>query len=140
MKAESIFGPVSVLALWTCCVLLFIGYRRLGAIYAGRLRSRDFRVGESADVPPDMVVVNRHLVNLLEMPVLFYVACLSLYVTQHVDSIVAWVAWLYVALRLVHSLIHLTTNRVTHRFVVFALSNFALLALWLVFINRLWRS
>jgi hypothetical protein len=68
--------------------------------------------------------------NLLEIPLLFYVACITLYVTRHVDAPAVWLAWAYVALRAVHSLVHLTYNNVIHRLVVFALSNVILLALW----------
>ncbi|HKY39855.1 MAG TPA: MAPEG family protein [Polyangiaceae bacterium] len=136
MRAESIFGPVSLLAIWTGCVLLLNGYRRIRGVLSGRLRAGAFKLGESADVPTEMVVVNRHFMNLLEMPVLFYVVCISLYVTHQVDEGTIWLSWLYVGLRLIHSLIHLTTNRVVHRLVPFALSNFVLLALWLVLIRR----
>jgi len=41
-------------------------------------------------------------------------------------------AWAYVALRVVHSLIHITYNHVLHRFLAFASSNFVLLALWIL--------
>ena len=136
MRAESIFWPVSVLALWTGCVLLLSGYRRIGAVLTGRLKASAFKLGESADVPTELVVLNRHFMNLLQMPVLFYVVCISLFVTHAVDSTSVWLAWLYVALRGIHSLIHLTTNRVVHRLIPFALSHFLLLGLWLLFIYR----
>jgi hypothetical protein len=41
-------------------------------------------------------------------------------------------AWSYVALRVVHSLIHITYNRIVHRFAAFAMSNAALLAMWVL--------
>jgi len=46
------------------------------------------------------------------------------------------VAWLYVALRVVHSVIHLTYNRVMHRLIPFAISNVVLIAYWLLFFLR----
>ena len=70
---------------------------------AGRVSRLAFRLGESADVPVDVSVFNRNLMNLLEMPLLFYVACLAFYVTRKVDPGVTRLAWSYVALRLVHS-------------------------------------
>jgi hypothetical protein len=136
MRAESIFGPVSVLAIWTGCVLALNGYRRIRGVLSGRLRAGAFTLGESAEVPTEMVVVNRHFMNLLEMPVLFYVVCLSLYVTHQVDDATIWLSWLYVGLRLIHSFIHLTSNRVSRRLIPFALSGFVLLAMWLVFVYR----
>jgi hypothetical protein len=136
MKPEAIFGPVSVLALWTALVLFLTGFQRVRGVRAGRVPRNAFRLGESAEVPANITVVNRNLMNLLEMPVLFYVACIAFYVTRHVGGGVIALAWIYVALRLVHSCIHLTSNGVIHRLVVFAFSNFVLVALWISFMRR----
>jgi hypothetical protein len=137
MSAESIFWPVAALALWSLAVVTFTAHERIGAVLRGQLRSHAFKVGESEDVPLKMRLRNRNLVNLFETPVLFYVVCLSLYVTRLSDGVAVGLAWLFAALRVGHSLVHITYNRVTHRLFVFALSYFTLLALWLVFIKRL---
>jgi hypothetical protein len=137
MRPEAILLPVSVLALWTGLVLFLTGFTRIRAVRAGRLHPTAFKMGESKEVPADVSVVNRNLMNLLEMPVLFYVACLCFYVTRRVDSGVLILAWIYVALRLVHSLIHLTTNRIIQRLLAFALSNVVLVTIWVRFISRL---
>jgi hypothetical protein len=135
MKSDAIFGPMSVLALWTGFILLLTGFRRIRAVRAGRVPRNAFRLGESGEVPHDVTVSNRNLMNLLEMPVLFYVVCVAFYVTGNVGSGVIVTAWIYVGLRLVHSWIHLTSNRVIHRLIVFALGNFVLLAIWIWFIR-----
>src|SRR5581483_9885928 len=124
MKNEAIFAPVSLLALWTGAVLLLTGARRLRAVAKGRISSSAFRFGESPEVPPEVTVANRNLMNLLEMPVLFYVVCIALYVTRQVTAGTLALAWTYVGLRLCHSLIHLTSNHIRARLVAFALSNF----------------
>ena len=72
MKPEAIFGPVSVLALWTGFILFLTGFRRIRAVRAGRVPRNAFRLGDSGEVPHDVAVSNRNLMNLLEMPVLFY--------------------------------------------------------------------
>jgi hypothetical protein len=136
MRMESIFGPVGVLALWTLVVLAMTGTRRVRAAMAGRVPRHAFKLGESPEVPADLVLLNRNLMNLLEMPVLFYVACVVLYVTRHVDQGVLVAAWSYVGLRLAHSFVHLTTNRIIRRLVVFALGNIVLAGLW---VCLLWR-
>jgi hypothetical protein len=137
MRGEAIFGPVSVLAMWTGGVLAMTGFRRVRAVRAGRLHARAFRLGESDEVPDEISVVNRNYMNLLEIPVLFYVVCLAFFVTHRVGPAAVWLAWIYVGLRMVHSLIHLTSNRVVQRFYVFATSNVVLMALWIAFIARL---
>jgi hypothetical protein len=70
--------------------------------------------------------------NLLELPMLFYVVCVILYVTAGGSRLAVFVAWSYVALRVVHSLIHLTYNHVLHRLAAFTLSNAALVSLWVI--------
>jgi len=115
-------------------VLLLTGVRRVVAVRAKRVPVRAFRLGESSEVPPQVSVFNRNLMNLLEMPLLFYVVSLAFYVTHAVDGLTVWLAWAFLALRLVHSAIHLTFNRVGARFAAFAASNVALLLLWIRFI------
>ena len=68
--------------------------------------------------------------NLFEVPVLFYALCAVLASAQDVSPLFVVGAWVYVALRCIHSFIHLTYNRVTHRFAVYALSTVILLMLW----------
>jgi len=84
-------------------------------------------------VPGEVSLPNRNLMNLLELPVLFYVACLAFYVGGIVDVAAVVLAWAYVALRAAHSVIHLTYNNVFHRLAAFAASNAVLLALWIRF-------
>jgi hypothetical protein len=71
--------------------------------------------------------------NLFEMPVLFYVLCLALYATESANEFYLAAAWVYVALRVVHSLIHLTHNKVLQRFAVFAASAVLLAGMWTCF-------
>lgn len=68
--------------------------------------------------------------NLFEMPVLFYAALLLAMILLVSDYLLVALAWTYVALRVVHSAIHTTYNRVMHRFQAFAASALVLLAIW----------
>jgi hypothetical protein len=131
MTPNAIFLPVAVLALWTLAVLLLIPIKRFAATAKGQVTADDFKLGESSKVPEDVRLPNRNLMNLLEIPLLFYVACISLFVTGHVDQLMLWLAWAYVALRVLHSLIHLMYNNVFHRLGAYALSNFVVVAMWI---------
>jgi hypothetical protein len=131
MAPARILYPMLALAALTFAVLLLIPYARFRAAARGQVTVADFRYGESANVPGKVSLPNRNLMNLLELPVLFYVACLAFYVTQTVDAAALVLAWVYVGLRAVHSAIHLTYNNVFHRLAAFAASNVALLALWI---------
>ncbi|MFI4964654.1 MAG: MAPEG family protein [Caulobacterales bacterium] len=136
MRQTLVFAPMGVLALLTFGVLALIPIRRFRAGAAGQIVADDFKFGESAAVPGHVSIPNRNYMNLLELPMLFYVGSLMFFVSGKVDAVVLGVAWLYVALRTVHSAIHLTYNNVRQRLIPFALSNFVLLAYWLLFFLR----
>jgi hypothetical protein len=136
MRQEAVFVPVSVLALWTGCMVFMVGFSRIRAVKAGRVRRGAFRLGESADVPDDVTVWNRNLMNLLEMPLLFYVVSIAFYVPHQVTPRVVTLAWIYLALRLAHSVVHVTSNRILVRLTSYAASNVVLLSLWIQFIAR----
>jgi hypothetical protein len=133
MSQNAIFLPMGALALLTFIVLSLIPLRRVGAVRAGKAKPADFKYGESAAVPGFVSLANRNYMNLLEMPVLFYVICLMLYVSARVDVVFLILAWGYVGLRTVHSLVHVTYNHVMHRLGLFALSNFVVIAMWVWF-------
>ena len=133
MPQDLIFAPMGALALLTFIVLGFIPSRRFRAVFARQVSADDFKLGESAAVPAHVALANRNYMNLLELPVLFYVVCLMYFVAGRLDQTALTVAWVYVALRAVHSLIHVTYNNVIHRLTAFAVSNFVLIAFWVLF-------
>ncbi len=75
--------------------------------------------------------------NLFEVPVLFYVLCISLAVTQTVTPWFIYGAWIFVFLRAAHSYINITYNRVMHRFYAYAASTVLLFVMWAGFGIRL---
>lgn len=133
-----IFQPLTVLVFWTMLVLLQVPIRRFRAAFKGQVVADDFRYGESSRVPPEVSIPNRNFMNLLEVPLLFYVGCLLAFVTQHVDHWLMALAWVYVALRVAHSLVHLSYNLVMHRLVLFALSNVVVTVYWFRLAWTLW--
>ena len=133
MPQETIFAPMGALALLTFAVLGLIPLRRFRAAFAGQVGPDDFKFGESRRVPGHVSIPNRNYMNLLELPMLFYVGGLMYYVAGKVDGVVLAVAWTYVALRAIHSVIHVTYNNVMHRLAVFALSNVVLGVFWVLF-------
>lgn len=132
MQNPAILYPIFALAAWTAQVLLLIPFYRVRAGRRREIITDDFKFGESASVPSYVSIPNRNYMNLLEIPVLFYVVCLLLYVTAGGSKLAVIFAWAYVALRVLHSLIHLRYNNVIHRLAAFALSNFVLIALWVL--------
>lgn len=138
MTQDSIFLPFLALGAMTFTVLSLVPLTRFRAVKAGHVSGEDFALGESARVPARVSLPNRNYMNLLELPVLFYAVCLALYVTGTVAAAPLALAWAYVGLRAVHTLVHLTTNTILVRLAAFALSNVVLIALWILFATAIW--
>jgi hypothetical protein len=71
--------------------------------------------------------------NLFEVPVLFYLLCVAIVLTGGSTPGLVTAAWSYVALRALHSVIHVTYNRVVHRFLVYVTSTLLLFGMWIAF-------
>lgn len=74
----------------------------------------------------------------MEQPTIFYIAVLTLAFAGGGNGLNASLAWIYVALRLVHSLVQVASNRISIRFPIFALSSLVLAGLTLRAANMLW--
>ncbi|MBL4868844.1 MAG: MAPEG family protein [Pseudomonadales bacterium] len=133
MVQTEIIYPVLALVAWTFVVLLMIPYQRIKAVRIKQVKVSDFKLGESENVPDKVSIPNRNYMNLLELPVLFYFVCFALYLFSGTDQLALGLAWIYVALRVIHSLIHLTYNNVLHRLTFFAASNLVLSVIWILF-------
>jgi hypothetical protein len=134
-----ILGPVIALVVWTFAILLLLAFRRVRAGLSGQVHIREFALGESDKVPVRLVLANRNYMNLLELPVLFYLGSLILLILGSVNVAQLALAWSYVALRILHSLIHVNRNRVVYRFYAFLFSNVALLAFWALIVQQVLR-
>ena len=126
----TILYPMGALVAWTFTVGALVLIVRVRAVHQGSISIRDLTLGESPAVPATVALFNRNFMNLLELPLLFHVACLTLYVTKTVDGTALTLAWLYVALRVCHSLIHVTYNNVVHRAGAYGASTVVLLVIW----------
>ena len=113
-------------------VVMLVMYRKRVAemktkrIHPQRTKSRSMTHG----VLTDSETAANNYANLFESPVLFYIAILLTLILMVQDTILVFLAWTYVASRYVHSFIHVTYNRVMHRFSVFIFGSFVLLAIW----------
>ena len=137
MNQLDIFTPMCALVLLTFLIMLLIPVRRFRAAFAKEVTPDDFALGESSRVPGHVALANRNYMNLLELPVLFYVLCLALFVTNEVTDTFEMMAWAYVIFRIAHSIVHVTYNNVYHRLACFACSNITLLAMWILFVIAL---
>ncbi len=127
----SLIYPMFCLVLLTFAVGFALGGLRTRAALRGEVQMRYFRlmIGEA---PPYLKQLERNFSNLFEVPVLFYAACILALMLQLQNPLVLALAWLFVGLRLVHTLIHVTYNNSLHRFFAFIGSSLAVLALWIL--------
>src|SRR5271155_1694517 len=98
MQNLAILYPSFALVAWTFLVLLCIPFVRVRSVRRREIAPTDFKYGESSAVPPAVSIPNRNYMNLLEMPMLFYVVCLMLYVTAGGSRGAGYVAGGYGAL------------------------------------------
>ena len=133
MVGMDILQPVVALAAWTMVMWLWMYATRIPAMSRAKIDTAGLvgGTGSSLDgVVPDSVQWKAHNYNHLhEAPTVFYAVALVLAVTGQGSGLNATLGWAYVALRVLHSLIQVTVNRVMARFVVFALSSLVLIAL-----------
>ncbi len=130
-RPTRILWPMFALIGWTLSILILLVIERVRAVLGGVIGANAFALGDSDDVPLQMQLINRNYMNLLQLPLLFYVACVTSYVTQTASVFTVVLAWLFVALRVAHSAIHVTCNNVKYRFALFAASNVLLMLIWL---------
>ena len=130
MDSSAIIFPAVAMFMLTFSVIGYMAGSRLTAIRRGDVSVRYYRCYNEGEQTPRLQVIGRHAQNHFEVPPLFYIAILFLYVTGSVTPIAVALAWIYFGSRCLHSFIHLGSNDVTHRFIAFALSGLTLICLW----------
>jgi hypothetical protein len=131
MTQSAIFGPVFATVLLTFVVWVYMYIRRIRFINGNDISPADLAVpGALAELsPPEVSNPSDNFKNLFEVPVLFYVLALYLYVTSQVDGTHLAAAWIFVGFRVLHSAIHCTVNIVMLRFYLYLIST---LAVWFI--------
>jgi hypothetical protein len=128
-----IFAPAIALVLWSLVMLGWLALSRLPAMSKAGMNLSGAVGGRGANlegVLPDHVNWKSHnYTHLMEQPTIFYATVVILGVVGAGDGLNLTLAWVYVALRIVHSLVQATWNRVAVRFALFNLSTAALLGL-----------
>lgn len=137
MEQTLIFQPVFVLVALTLLMYMHLIMQRTAAVKNKEISPRYFRVLQGDTQPEKVAAADRNIINLFELPVLFYSAVVIAYVTNTVDNWLLGLAWVFAVSRVVHSAIHVTSNHVMNRLRVFFLGYAALIAFWVVLAWRL---
>lgn len=125
----AIFWPMMAHVLLVTVIYRYLFSKRVSAVKSGQAKIEAFRI--KGQEPDASAQARASLENQFEMPMLFHIACLSLYVTGLATLYPVLLAWAFVISRYVHAWIHLTRNRIRHRLPVFASGGAILLLMWL---------
>ena len=127
----TLIGAVIGLAAWSLLIWLWMYAQRLPAMSKAGLKPQDARFPGSLNVLPDAARGAADNYNhLMEQPTVFYAVALAIQVAGHADNLSVKLAWAYVALRVLHSLVQVSVNLVLARFALFAASTLVLA--WMV--------
>ena len=135
-----ILYPAFAMAALTIFCTMRLGALRYAAARRGEIDPRFFILLRGYEEPEKLAVYSRHVENLYEAPVLFYVIILMAFATGQSGGWVLGLAWAFVALRFIHSYVHLTSNVVLIRFRIFAVSLLTLTVLWAAVLTNIMRQ
>ena len=131
MYFKPLLLPLLAQVLMTFIVLYIMGRKRVNEIKKMKIHPQRTDVRTHArEVFKESEAAADNFHNQLETPILFYVVILLTLMLMVQDYVIVALAWTFVALRYIHSFIHITYNRVLHRFSVFVFSSLVLFAIW----------
>ena len=130
-----ILAPIVALVAWSLVMWLWMYVTRLPAMSAAKIDTKNLVGGSGADlkkvIPPKSQWPADNYNHLMEQPTLFYAIALVLAMLGAGSGVNLMIAWAYVVLRIAHSIVQATFNRVIVRFAIFSLSTLCLMALTL---------
>ncbi len=130
MYDNGMIGPVLALVSWTFVMWVWLYATRIPAMRRANVDVVELaRTGAPLVLPAKVARVADNYNHLHEQPTLFYALALAAQMAGAVDAISVGLAWTFVALRVVHSLIQATVNIIMLRFMIFAVGSLVLLGL-----------
>ena len=131
MSHSSILAPVIALVLWSFVMGAWLYATRIPALTKGKIVYDPHRPAEEfhAQLPAPVRWKADNYNNLMEQPTLFYSVALMLALLGAGEGLNAALAWLYVGLRITHSLVQATVNVVMIRFAIFMAASLVLLVM-----------
>lgn len=127
--------PVFVLVALLFTLLVMTGRARVAAVTGGIVKPGDISLGQAA-WPPQVTQIGRAYQNQLELPVVFYALVALVLATDRASTTFVVLEWLFVAARLAHAWVHVTSNHLRRRFNAFLAGVVVLAAMWLWFAAR----
>ena len=129
---DHFLSPVLALIIWSLIIWVILYARRIPMLKGADLNNDNAKSPDGAwkDQLPLKVQAPAHNYNhLMEQPTIFYALMFFLFLAEKQSTVGLALAWAYVALRVVHSLIQINAGAVMPRFGIFALSTFCLMGM-----------
>ena len=132
MDDPSILYPVFTLIGWTFAMWFWMYATRIPAMQKLNVDVDELsRTGAPLVLPPDVARIADNYNHLHEQPTIFYALAICAALLGVVDTLAVGLAWGYVVLRIIHSLVQATKNVILVRFGVFAVGSLVLFGLFL---------
>lgn len=135
--------PVFALILLYFITLMVMFKRRFSAVKNREIPATYFKtlnMPHDAKIPRLLEQVQRHFINLFEVPALFFALIPFILILDVNKTFYVCAAWLFVIFRYIHAFIHLTFNKLFYRAATFALGVFTLMAMWVHLFYDVWCS
>ena len=130
MDSLNMLTPVLALIVWTFVMWFWMYSARIPAMLSAKVTPEQMQSKDSLKMLPARVNwVADNYNHLHEQPTVFYALASYSHLAGVHDDLNAWLAWAYVAIRIVHSLVHATINFVPARFYIFAASSIVLMVI-----------
>jgi hypothetical protein len=126
MENAGFLAPIVALVLWTLVVWVWMYATRIPAMQNAKIDPQEAARTRVLDLPPEIMWVSDNYNHLMEQPTIFYATAFAAQLAGQANGLDVGLAWAYVILRVVHSLIQCTVNVVMARFAVFSLSTIVL--------------
>ena len=136
MSSQMSLLPLFVQVVLTMVVGYLLFTARTGALRGQHVRWQQIALGEPA-WPPEALTRANAFRNQFELRVLFYVLTILEIITQHADFIFIVLAWIFVLSRIAHAMVHVTSNHVPTRGILYGVGGIALFIAWIIFMVRI---
>lgn len=131
MDITALLYPTLTLVAWTVCIGLSLMCYRFYLVYNQKIHPGYFKLNRGGKPPARHDALADNYSNLFEVTTLYYAVIAIAIALQHINSQFLTLAWVYIGLRIIHSLIHIAYNHVLHRLAAFFASLVVLLAMWI---------
>src|SRR3974377_2056278 len=135
MTVQAILLPLFIQAALTFVMLGLTGFSRVASVRRGETKVKDIALRQP-NWPEQVTKFGNSYENQFQLPVLFYAVVILAVALRQADLVFVVLAGAFVATRLGHAYIHVTSNHVGRRFYVFAAGFFVLVVMWIFFAVR----